>query len=323
MHMITEDTNYLDLKPYKATREGFADALLELGEENPDIVVLDADLAKSTGTARFGAKFPDRFFDCGVAEQNMIDTAAGIAAYGKTVFTGSFAIFATGRAFEQIRNTVAYASLPVKICPTHSGITVGEDGGSHQTIEDIALMRAVPGMTIIAPADYWQAKAAIKTVANMEGCAYVRLGRLQIPAIYNETYKLDISKADKLAEGSDISIFTCGVMTLLCLQTAQRLARENISVEVINIHTIKPLDKETILESAKKTGLVLTVEEHSIIGGLGGAIAEFLSEEHPVKIKRLGLDDTFGRSGTPHDLLEHFGLDQNNIKATVKALVTS
>lgn len=315
--------NYIDLKPFKATREGFADALLELGEEDPNIVVFDADLAKSTGTARFGAKYPDRFYDCGVAEQNMMDTAAGLAAWGKTVFTGSFAIFATGRAYEQIRNTIAYASLPVKICPTHSGVTVGEDGGSHQTIEDIALMRAIPGMTIVVPADYWQAKAAIKAVAKTDGCAYVRLGRPQIPLIYNEDYELIIGKADKLAEGSDVSVFTCGVMTLICLQAAQKLEEENISVEVINVHTIKPFDKQTILSSAKKTNKVLTVEEHSIIGGLGGAISEFLSEEYPVKIKRIGLDDTFGKSGDPNDLLTHFGLTTENIVKAIKALITS
>lgn len=320
--MIVKE-NYLSLKPYKATREGFADALLELGEENPDVVVFDADLAKSTGTARFGAKYPDRFFDCGVAEQNMIDAAAGVAAWGKTVFTGSFAIFATGRAYEQIRNTVAYANLPVKICPTHSGVTVGEDGGSHQTIEDIALMRTIPGMTVIVPADYWQAKAAIKAVAKTDGCAYVRLGRPQIPAIYNDNYELAIGKADKLAGGSDISVLTCGIMTLTCLQAAEILANENISVEVINVHSIKPIDKETILSSVKKTNRVLTVEEHSIIGGLGGAVAELLSEEYPVKMKRLGLDDTFGKSGDPQDLLHHFGLTPEHITAAIKALVNS
>lgn len=307
----------------RATREGFADALIELGEKDKNIVVFDADLAKSTGTIRFAQRFPERFFDCGVAEQNMMDTAAGAAASGKTVFTGSFSIFATGRAYEQIRNTIAYSSLPVKICPTHSGISVGEDGGSHQTLEDIALMRVIPNMTVVVPADYWQAKTAVKAVAEIDGCAYVRLGRLQLPFIYDENYKIDLNKADKLRDGTDVTVITCGMMVSICLDAAGQLSKEGISAEVLNIHTIKPIDEETIISSAKKTKRVITVEEHSVIGGLGGAVSELISGEYPIVVKRLGLQDVFGKSGSPYQLLKCFGLDQDSISQTIKALVTS
>jgi transketolase len=300
----------------RATREGLADALLELGRENENVVVLDADLSKSTGTARFAKEFPNRFFNCGIAEQSMMDTAAGLAASGKIVYTGSFSIFATGRAYEQIRNTIGYTQLPVKICPTHGGVTVGEDGASHQTFEDIALMRVIPGMSVIVPADYWQAKEAVKTSADIAGCAFIRLGRPPIPLIYNEEYKFKFGKADILRKGRDVTVVACGSMVAPVLEAAEQVEKD-IDVEVINMHTIKPLDQNTLLESAKKTGMVITVEEHSVIGGLGGAVAETLSEKLPVTVKRIGIPDTFGTSGSPSEILEYFGLTTRHISAAI------
>lgn len=305
----------------KSTREGFADALLELGAENPDVVVLDADLAKSTGTARFGKAFPERFFNCGIAEQNMMDIAAGLAASGKIVYTGSFSIFATGRAYEQIRNTIAYAYLPVKICPTHGGITVGEDGASHQTIEDIALMRVIPGMNVIIPADYWQAKAAVKYAAKIAGSVFIRLGRPPVQDIYDEKYKFKFNKAEILKKGSDITIVSCGIMVHYALEAAKLLEKDKIFAEVVNVSTIKPLDRQTILNSANKTGRIVTVEEHSIIGGLGGAITELMSEKLPLPVKRLGVPDTFGTSGKPDELIEYFGLSPRHIYSAAKKLL--
>lgn len=307
----------------KSTREGFADALLELGEKDPNIVVLDADLAKSTGTGRFGKAFPDRFFDCGVAEQSMMDVAAGLAASGKTVFTGSFTMFAIGRAFEQIRNSIAYSRLPVKICSTHSGITVGEDGGSHQTIEDIALMRVVPNMKVIVPADYEQARQAVISSVKIDGPVFIRLGRPPTPAIYNGKYRFEFGKADVLKEGRDVTVIACGLMVNEALGAQKILEDEGISVEIINAHTVKPLDADTILASARKTGKVVTVEEHSVVGGLGSAVTELISAKFPVPVSRMGVQDKFGLSGTPSELIEYFGLSSKHIKENVKALVTS
>ncbi|HZD58943.1 MAG TPA: transketolase family protein [Anaerolineae bacterium] len=305
----------------RATREAYGEALVELGHEYPNLVVLEADLAKSTTTIKFKKEFPDRFFDCGVAEQNMMAMAAGLATTGKVCYTGSFAMFATGRAFEQVRNTISYPGLNVKICPTHAGITVGADGASHQTIEDIALMRVIPGMTVIVPADYYEAKKAIKQAAEIEGPVFIRLGRAPVPAIFNDDYEFVPGKAIRLREGSDATIFATGIMVDSSIRAADNLAQQGISVEVINISTIKPLDEVAISESASKTGRVVVAEEHSIIGGLGSAIAELLSDRHPVPVARVGMKDIFGRSGEPAELLKYHGLTDEDIERAVKSLL--
>ncbi|MDI6816006.1 MAG: transketolase family protein [Actinomycetota bacterium] len=305
----------------RATREAYGETLIELGRANPNIVVLEADLAKSTTTIKFKKEFPDRFFDCGVAEQNMMAMAAGLATTGKICFTGSFAMFATGRAFEQVRNTIAYPSLNVKICPTHAGITVGADGGSHQTIEDIALMRVIPGMTVIVPADYYEAKKAIAKAAEIDGPVYVRLGRATLPMIFDEDYDFVPGKAIVLKQGTDVTIFATGIMVSSSLVAAENLAKAGISAEVINISTIKPLDDNAIIESAVKTGRVVVAEEHSIIGGLGSAVAELLCEKHPVPVARVGIKDVFGRSGEPAELLKYYGLTDEDISQAAKGLL--
>jgi transketolase len=307
----------------KATREAYGEALVEMAGTYPNLVVLDADLAKSTTTIKFKKEYPERFFDCGVAEQNMMAVAAGLATTGKICYTGSFAMFATGRAFEQVRNTVAYPSLNVKICPTHAGITVGPDGGSHQTIEDIALMRVIPGMKVIVPADYYEAKAAIKKAAEIDGPVFIRLGRASVPMIFDESYEYELGKAIKLKDGSDVTIFATGIMVASSLEAAEELAKNGIRAEVVNVSTIKPLDDKTIIESASKTGKVVVAEEHSIIGGLGSAIAELLSEKHPVPIAQVGIKDVFGRSGEPDELLKYYGLTSNDISQAVKRLLDS
>lgn len=305
----------------RATREAYGEALVELGHENPNIVVLEADLAKSTTTLKFKKVFPDRFFDCGVAEQNMMAMAAGLATTGKICYTGSFAMFATGRAFEQVRNTVSYPMLDVKICPTHAGITVGADGASHQTVEDIALMRVIPGMTVIVPADFYEAKKAIKKAAEISGPVFVRLGRASVPTIFDDAYEFIPGKAVSLREGSDVSIFAAGIMVGASIEVADELRDQGISADVLNISTIKPLDEEAIVKSASKTGKVVVVEEHSVIGGLGSAIAELLSDKHPVPIARVGIKDMFGRSGEPAELLKYYGLTNEDISQTVKNLL--
>jgi transketolase len=307
----------------KATREAYGEALVEMAVAYPNLVVLDADLAKSTTTIKFKKEYPERFFDCGVAEQNMMAVAAGLATTGKICYTGSFAMFATGRAFEQVRNTVAYPSLNVKICPTHAGITVGPDGGSHQTIEDIALMRVIPGMKVIVPADYYEAKSAIKKAAEIDGPVFIRLGRASVPMIFDESYEFELGQAIKLKEGSDVTILAAGIMVASSLEAAGELSKNGISAEVVNVSTIKPLDEKTIIESASKTGKVVVVEEHSIIGGLGSAIAELLSEKHPVPIAKVGIKDVFGRSGEPDELLKYYGLTSNDISQAVKGLLDS
>jgi len=305
----------------RATREAYGEALIELGHERPNIVVLEADLAKSTTTIKFKKEFPDRFFDCGVAEQNMMAMAAGLATTGKVCYTGSFAMFATGRAFEQVRNTVSYPALNVKICPTHAGITVGADGASHQTIEDIALMRVIPGMTVIVPADYFEAKKAIKKAAEIEGPVFIRLGRATVPMVFDDDYEFVPGKAVRLREGSDVSIFATGIMVGSSLKAAGDLAQQGISAEVINVSTIKPLDESAIIESASKTGRVVVAEEHSVIGGLGSAIAEVLCEKLPVPVARVGIKDVFGRSGEPSELLKYYGLTDEDISQAVKGLL--
>lgn len=304
----------------KATRAAFGETLIKLVDEGMDIMAVDADLCGSTTTAKFGAAYPDRLFDVGIAEQNMIGVASGLALTGRTVFTGSFAVFGTGRCWEQIRNTVCDSGLNVKICPTHAGITVGADGATHQALEDIALMRVLPGMRVLVPADYASAAAAIRLAAATPGPFYVRLGREPLPEVYDEGFTCDVAFANVLREGSDISIMACGVEVAQALAAADALAAEGISAEVVDVMSVKPLDEETIIASAAKTGRVLTVEEHSIYGGMGSAVAELLGEKHPVPVTRLGLT-TFGQSGDAAELLAYYGLDAAGIATRVREVL--
>lgn len=307
-------------KGVRHTREGYAAALLELGEKDSRIVVLDADLAKSTQTEKFKERFPERFIDCGVAEQNLMATAAGLAATNKIVFASTFAMFATGRAYDQVRNTIAYSGMNVKICATHGGITVGEDGSSHQALEDIALMRLIPGMRVVVPADYYETREAVKTVAYEDGPFYVRLTRPKVPVLFDEDYRFKLGKLNKLRSGGDVTILACGLMVHKALVAAEELAQEGIEADVINVHTIKPLDKEGILASASSTGRVVTCEDHTILGGLGGALAELLGEEMPLPMRRIGIRNNFGVSGSSEELVEHFGLSPHHIAEAAKSL---
>lgn len=304
-----------------ATREAYGNALASLGEKYTDFVVLDADLAAATKTGVFKKKYPERFFDCGIAEADMVGVAAGLAASGKTVFASSFAMFAAGRAFEQIRNSVGYPHLNVKIGATHAGISVGEDGATHQCNEDIALMRTIPGMTIVNPADGIEAAAAVEAAINTKGPFYLRFGRYAVPYLYDENYKFELGKGVKLKDGKDVTIIATGLMVHLALEAANTLAAEGIDAEVINIHTIKPLDKDMVVSSAKKTGAVVTAEEHSVIGGLGGAVCETLSENAPVPVLRVGVEDRFGMSGKVPELLNEYGLTAENIAEKARAAV--
>jgi len=304
----------------KATRESYGAALAELGEKY-DIVVLDADLAAATKTGVFKKKFPDRFFDCGIAESNMMGVAAGLAASGKIPFVSSFAMFAAGRAFEQVRNSIGYPHLNVKIGATHAGVSVGEDGATHQCNEDLALMRTIPGMVVINPADDIEARAAVEAAINHEGPVYMRFGRLAVPTIHEEGFKFEIGKGVTLREGSDVTIISTGLTVYMALEAAKILESEGISAEVIDIHTIKPLDKELICASAKKTGAVVTTEEHSVIGGLGGAVCECLSECCPTPVIRVGIEDTFGKSGKGAELLGVFGLSPENFVKKAKEAI--
>lgn len=301
-----------------ATREAYGKALAQLGAENKDIVVLDADLSKSTKTSDFAKEFPQRFFDMGVAEQNMMGTAAGLAAAGKIPFASSFAMFATGRAFEQIRNSIAYPSLNVKIAATHAGISVGEDGASHQSIEDIAIMRALPNMTVIVPADATETELTVKAAADMKGPVYIRLGRLGLPVLFDESYKFEIGKASTVRDGSDVTVIACGLMVGPALEAAEQLAGENIKVRVVNMHTVKPVDEEAVVRAARETKAIVTAEEHNIIGGLGSAVAEVLVKTTPVVQEMVGVKDTFGESGPPAELLEKYGLAARDIVAAVR-----
>ena len=303
-----------------ATREAYGKTLAELGEKY-DFVVLDADLAEATKTIMFKKKFPERFFDCGIAEGNMMGVAAGLAAAGKTVFASSFAMFAAGRAFEQVRNSIGYPHLNVKIGATHAGITVGEDGATHQCLEDLALMRTIPGMTIINPADAVEAKAAVEAAIAMNGPVYMRFGRYAVPVINGEDYKFELGKGVKVADGKDVTIVATGIMVAMALEAKQILAAEGIDARVVNIHTIKPIDKDIIIESAKETGAIVTAEEHNIIGALGSAVAEVLCENAPVPMLRVGVEDQFGHSGKVPELLEMYGLTAENIAAKVRAVV--
>ncbi len=304
----------------KATRESYGAALAELGEKY-DFVVLDADLAEATKTCVFKKKFPERFFDCGIAEGNMMSVAGGIAATGKTVFASTFAMFAAGRAFEQIRNSIGYPHLGVKIGATHAGITVGEDGATHQCNEDIALMRTIPGMTVINPADAVEARAAVEAAIHIDGPVYMRFGRFACPILYGEDYKFEVGKGVTLADGTDVTLIATGYMVHLALEAREMLAADGISARVINIHTVKPIDTALIAKAAKETGAVVTAEEHSIIGGLGSAVAEVLVENAPVPMKRVGVEDTYGRSGTVPALLEAYGLTAKHIYEEAKCAV--
>lgn len=303
-----------------ATRESYGNALVELGQENPNVVVLDADLAAATKTGMFKKAFPERHIDCGIAECNMIGIAAGLAAAGMTPFASSFAMFAAGRAFEQVRNSVGYPHLNVKIGATHGGISVGEDGATHQCCEDIALMRTIPGMTVIVPSDDIEAKAAVKAAAAMEGPVYMRFGRLAVPVINDEDYKFEIGKGKVLREGTDVAIIANGLCVAESLDAAEKLAAEGINAQVINMATVKPLDTELVLEAAKATGKVVTVEEHSVIGGLGSAVCDVLSEQLPTPVLKIGVNDVFGHSGPAVELIKEFGLDGDSIAAKVKEL---
>ncbi len=306
----------------KATRESYGAALAELGEKY-DFLVLDADLAAATKTGVFKKKYPERFFDCGIAEGNMMSVAAGIAATGKVVFASTFAMFAAGRAFEQVRNSIGYPHLNVKIGATHAGITVGEDGATHQCNEDMALMRTIPGMTVICPADANEAYAAVEAAINYVGPVYMRFGRFAVPNLTAEmeNYKFTLGKGVVMKEGCDVSIVATGYMVHLALEAAEILSAEGINAEVINIHTVKPLDSELIISSAKKCGAVVTAEEHSVIGGLGSAVCEALAENCPVPALRVGVEDLYGRSGKVPELLEIYGLTAANIAAKARAAV--
>lgn len=305
-----------------ATRDSYGNALAKLGREHENLVVLDADLAAATKTGVFKKEFPERHIDCGIAECNMMGIAAGIAATGKVPFASSFAMFAAGRAFEQVRNSIGYPHLNVKIGATHAGISVGEDGATHQCNEDIALMRTIPGMTIINPADDVEAKAAVRAAYEMDGPVYLRFGRLAVPVINDRPdYKFEIGKGVMLREGTDVTIVATGLCVSSALEAAEKLAADGVSAEVINIHTIKPLDTEIIVNSAKKTGKVVTAEEHSVIGGLGSAVCDCLCEQAPTPVCKIGVNDVFGESGPAAKLLEKYGLDGQGVYEKVKSFV--
>ena len=305
-----------------ATRDAYGKALVELGEKNKNVVVLDADLAAATKTGAFKKAFPERFFDTGIAESNMMSLAGGLATTGFTVFASTFAMFAAGRAFEQVRNTIGYPHLNVKIGATHAGISVGEDGASHQCCEDIALMRSIPGMVIINPADDIEAREAVFAAAEYEGPVYMRFGRLAVPRVFDEDYKFEIGKAVTLKEGTDVTIIATGLMVNEAIEASKILEAEGISVELINMHTIKPLDNEAVIKAAKKTGCIVTAEEHNIIGGLGSAVAEVVAEECPVPVVRVGVNDEFGKSGPAVELLHLYGLDAENIVKKAKLAIS-
>lgn len=306
----------------KATRESFGEALTMLAETNPDIVVLDADLAEATKTCIFEKKYPERFIDCGIAESNMIGIAAGLAACGKIPFAASFAMFSAGRAFEQVRNSVGYPHLNVKIAGSHAGISTGEDGATHQCCEDIALMRTIPGMVVLNPADHYEMLAAVKAAAQHNGPVYIRLGRLAVESVNNnDDYKFEIGKGITLRQGEDITVIATGLMVGEALKAVDSLAAQGVHARLIDMHTIKPLDEELVLKAARETGRIVTVEEHNIIGGLGEAVAACVAESCPVPVTRIGVNDVFGHSGPAVDLLKEFGLCAENIEATVKKVL--
>ncbi|GAA0070531.1 transketolase family protein [Clostridium sardiniense] len=305
-----------------ATREAYGKALKDLASMNKKVVVLDADLSKSTKTADFKAVAPERFFNMGIAEANMMGVAAGMSTCGKIPYVSTFAMFAAGRAFEQIRNSICYPRLNVKVCATHAGLTVGEDGASHQAIEDLSLMRSIPNMTVINPADAVETDAVIKAIAEIDGPCYVRLGRAAVNVINDkDTYKFELGKGVTLREGNDLTIVATGIMVDAALEAAEMLAKDGISARVINIHTIKPIDRELLVKAAKETGALVTAEEHSVIGGLGSAVSEVLTEEYPVPVLKVGVQDKFGESGKPNELLEAYGLTAKNIAEKAKKAI--
>ena len=303
----------MDFENKKATRQSYGEAIASLGEKNEDIVVLDADLSGATKTNIFAKNFPDRFFDMGIAEQDMMATAAGFATCGKIPYASTFAVFATGRVYDQIRNSICYPNLNVKICATHCGITVGEDGATHQMLEDINLMRGLPNMIVISPSDDIQSKWAVEEASKINGPVYIRFGRAATPIIYDKNTKFEFGKGIQFGDGKDATVFATGIMVAEALKAKEELEKENINIRVIDIHTIKPIDKEIIIKSAKETKKLISVEEHSIIGGLGTAISEVLTDEYPVKLIRMGMKDCFGRSGNAMKLLEYYGLTSKEI----------
>lgn len=305
-----------------ATRKAYGETLVELGAENPDLVVMDADLSKSTMTAEFGRKYPERFFNMGIAEQNLYGAAAGLALSGKVVCASTFAMFAAGRAFEIIRNSIGYTRANVKICATHSGITVGEDGASHQTFEDIALMRTIPGMTVINPSDGVSAAKLIRQAVAFNGPCYVRLGRAAVPVFYGEDSEITLGKGNLIRDGRDVTVIATGIMVSEAAAAAEKLAEDGIDVRVIDMHTIKPLDEEIIIKAAEETGAIVTAEEHSVIGGLGSAVAEVVVRNHPVKMSMVGQKDTYGESGKPDELKKKYGMTSDDIIKAVKELIS-
>ena len=308
----------MDINNKKATRQSYGEALLELGKENEDIVVFDADLSSATKTNLFAKEFPNRFFDMGIVEQNMISTAAGMSTCGKIPYASTFAVFAAGRAYDQIRNSVCYPKLNVKICATHAGITVGEDGATHQMIEDISLMRTLPNMIVISTSDDIQTKWAVKEISKIDGPVYLRLSRLATPIIYTENQKFEIGKAIQIGDGTDGTIFATGVTVAEALKAQEKLKNKGIDVRVVDIHTIKPIDREMIVKCAKETDKLISIEDHNIIGGLGSAISEVLTDEYPAKLIRLGIKDTFGKSGKAEQLMKYFEITAEDIETIFK-----
>ena len=308
----------MNLDKKVATRQSYGEKLAELGKINKDIVVFDADLANATKTSIFAKKFPNRFFDMGIAEQDMISTAAGMSTFGKIPYVSTFAVFAAGRAYDQIRNSVCYPHLNVKICATHAGITVGEDGATHQMLEDLGMMRGLPNMTVMCTSDDTETRWAVEEISKIEGPVYLRLCRLATPVIYDETQKFEIGKAIQIGDGTDACIFATGVTVAEAIKAKEELEKENINVRVVDIHTIKPIDRETIIKSAKETKKLISVEDHSVIGGLGTAISDVLTEQYPTKLIKLGINDTFGKSGKAEELLKYFGLTAENIIDVIK-----
>ncbi len=308
-------------REYKSVRSEYGKTLVELGKVNKDIVVLDADLSSSTQTKLFAKEFPERFFNVGISEQDLITTAAGLSCTGKIPFVSTFAMFASGRAWEQVRNTICYSNLNVKIAATHGGITVGEDGASHQALEDISLMRSIPNMTVIVPADAEETRQAIKFAAEFNGPVYIRISRSNLPDIFDSNYKFDYKKANIIKEGKDITLITNGETLVETIDCAKILSEKGIDAEIINVPVVKPLDNETIINSAKKTNRVITIENHSIIGGLGSAICELLSEKYPTKVTRIGTNDEFGQSGTAKELMAFYGLNAEKLAQKITGLI--
>lgn len=308
----------MDCENLKATRQSYGEKLAELGEKNKDIIVLDADLSAATKTSIFAKRFPERFFDMGIAEQDMISTAAGLATFGKTVFASSFAMFACGRSYDQIRNSVAHPKLNVKICASHAGITVGEDGATHQMLEDLGMMRGLPNMTVMCTSDDRETKWAVEEISKMDGPVYLRLCRLNTPQIYGEEQDFKIGKGVQIGNGADATVFATGVVVPEAIKAKEELEKQGINIRVVDIHTIKPIDKELIIKCAKETKKLVSIEDHNIIGGLGSAISEVLTEEYPAKLIRMGMKDRFGESGPAKELLRYFGLTSEDIIAVVK-----